>query len=75
MPATADTLRLDISGMTCGGCVRSVRTVLENLPGVTVEEVSLDGPAVVHVEGGQTTRDDVRQAVEGVGFTATVREA
>lgn len=68
---SADTLRFAVDGMTCGGCVRSVRTVLERLPGVTVEHVGLDEPAVVRVEGGATGRDDVRRAVEDAGFAVS----
>ena len=69
--STTDTLRFSVDGMTCGGCVRSVRTVLERLPGVTVEHVGLDEPAVVRVEGDATGREDVRRAVEDAGYSVS----
>lgn len=69
MSASTDrTLRFTVDGMTCDGCVRSVRAVLDGLPGVTAEHVGLGEPTVVRVEGDGTTRDDVRRAVEDAGF-------
>jgi copper chaperone len=35
-------ITIDVNGMTCGGCVRSVKQVLEAIPGVTHVEVSLE---------------------------------
>lgn len=57
-----------IKGMTCGGCVSSVKTVLEKIPGVSNVEVSLnDGQAIVQHDG---SRGDIIfcQAIEGAGF-------
>lgn len=48
--------------------MRSVETTLASLPGVTVEHVGLEEPAVIHVEGDQTSRDEIRAAVEGAGY-------
>ena len=64
-----DTLRFSVHGMTCDGCVRSVRAVLGALPGTTVEHVGLDTPAVVRVEDAQTDRQAIRHAVEAAGYT------
>ena len=61
------TLRFAIQGMTCGGCVASATRALERTPGVTVEQLTLDGPAVVRLTDG-ADRDAVRGAVEGAGF-------
>jgi len=36
------TITLNIEGMTCGGCVKSVTRILENTQGVAKAEVSLD---------------------------------
>ena len=33
---------IGIGGMTCGGCVNSVKNVLQKIPGVTSVDVSLD---------------------------------
>ena len=62
-----DTLRFGIEGMTCGGCVASVTRALDRTPGVTVEQLTLDGPAVVRLSDG-ADREAVRGAVEGAGF-------
>ena len=61
------TLRFGIEGMTCGGCVASVTRALERMPGVTVEHVGLNEPAVVRLSG-IADREIVRGAVEGAGF-------
>ena len=37
-----ETLTLNIGGMTCGGCVKSVTRILENTEGVAKAEVSLE---------------------------------
>ena len=66
---TPDTLRFGIEGMTCGGCVASATRALERTPGVTVEQLTLDGPAVVRLGEG-ADRETVRGAVEGAGFQA-----
>ena len=62
-----ETLRFGIEGMTCGGCVASATRALERTPGVTVEQLTLDGPAVVRLSDG-ADRDAVRGAVESAGF-------
>ncbi len=64
---TPDTLRFGIEGMTCGGCVASATRALERTPGVTVEQLTLDGPAVVRLSDG-ADREAVRGAVERAGF-------
>ena len=46
--AVMETVTLKINGMTCAGCVRSVKKVLEGVPGVRSAEVSLErGQATV----------------------------
>ena len=61
------TLRFGIEGMTCGGCVAAVTKALDRTPGVTVEQLTLNEPAVVRLSGG-ADREAVRGAVEGAGF-------
>ncbi|MEK7877642.1 MAG: heavy-metal-associated domain-containing protein, partial [Pseudomonadota bacterium] len=41
------TVTLNISGMTCGGCVRGVTSVLNALDGVVKADVSLDKQCAV----------------------------
>ncbi len=66
-----ETLVLKVSGMSCGGCVKSVTNVLQGLPGVTKAEVSLEkGEAKVDFEAGKVTREAMAQAVADAGFEA-----
>ena len=59
---------IHIQGMTCGGCVSSVKAVLEKVPGVSNVEVSLnDAQAIIQYDGscGDTI---LSQAVADAGF-------
>jgi copper chaperone CopZ len=60
--------QLKIRGMTCGGCVASVKRVLEALPGVKAADVSLANAAatVRHDDAVDTQR--LKTAVEEAGF-------
>jgi copper chaperone len=63
------TLTLKITGMTCGGCVRSVTGVLQALPGVESVSVSLEqGQAQVRFDPAQVTPAQLAAAVEDAGF-------
>lgn len=61
---------MQISGMTCGHCVSSVKKALEAVPGVSVETVAL-GSAVVEYDPNAVTTDTIRQAVEDEGYAVT----
>jgi copper chaperone len=60
--------QLNIKGMTCGGCVASVKRVLEAVPGVKAADVTLaNGKAAVrHEDTLDVTR--LKTAVEEAGF-------
>ncbi|MFA5914644.1 MAG: heavy-metal-associated domain-containing protein [Burkholderiales bacterium] len=63
------TVTLGISGMTCGGCVRSVTNVLKALDGVAKAEVSLEQrSAVVDYDPGKVGLDQLKRSVEEAGF-------
>ena len=60
---------LNIFGMTCGGCVRSVSSVLNALDGVVKADVSLDKKcAVVDYDAAKLNVDQLKHAVEEVGY-------
>ena len=60
---------LGISGMTCGGCVRSVTNVLSALDGVTKAEVSLEKrSAVVDYDPGKVGVEQLKRSVVEAGF-------
>jgi copper chaperone len=66
------TVTLGISGMTCGGCVRSVTNVLKALDGVAKAEVSLEkNNAVVDYDPGKVGVEQLRSSVEEAGFEVT----
>jgi copper chaperone CopZ len=60
--------QLNIKGMTCGGCVASVKRVLEAVPGVKAADVSLANAraSVRHDDTLDTRR--LKTAVEEAGF-------
>jgi copper chaperone len=66
-----DTTTIKVSGMSCGGCVKSVTNVLQALPGVAKAEVSLEqGEARIDYEAGRVSLDDMKRAVVEAGFEA-----
>lgn len=63
------TVTLEISGMTCGGCVRSVTNVLKALDGVKKADVSLEKRrAVVDFDPGKVGIDQLKRSVVEAGF-------
>jgi copper chaperone len=63
---------LKVGGMSCQGCVKNVTGILTALPGVSKADVSLErGEAAVEFEPGTVTRDQLVQAVDDAGFTAS----
>jgi len=66
------TITLGISGMTCGGCVRSVGNVLKALDGVSKAEVSLEkNNAVEDYDPGKVGVEQLKRSVEEAGFEVT----
>jgi copper chaperone len=60
-----------VNGMKCGGCVKSVTNVLQELPGVSRVEVLLEpGEARVDYDPGQVQVESMKQAVADAGFEA-----
>jgi len=67
-----NTFQLNISGMTCGGCVNSVQNVLAALPGVESVQVTLEpGLAKVVYDPSRVDPAALQQAVIDAGFGAT----
>jgi copper chaperone len=64
-----ETVTLGISGMTCGGCVRSVTNVLKAQDGVAKADVSLEkNNAVVEYDPGKVEVAQLKRSVEEAGF-------
>lgn len=56
----------DIKGMSCQHCVRTVKSALEKIDGVTSAEVTV-GHATVE-SGRALSRDEVDKALDDEGF-------
>lgn len=66
------TVTLNIDGMSCGGCVKSVTRILEGINGVGKAEVSLENKnAAVTFDPAKTNPDALIEAVEDGGFDAS----
>ena len=66
------TVTLSISGMTCGGCVRSVTNVLAALEGVAKADVSLDKQcAVVDYDPAKLGVAQLKRSIEEAGYEVT----
>jgi copper chaperone len=60
-------MTITIAGMSCSGCVNSVRNALTRLPGVQVEQVEV-GSAVVSYDPAVTTPEFIQSAIVKAGF-------
>lgn len=68
-----ETVRLDVSGMWCGGCAVATRAALKRLDGVEKVEVSLEEhSAVVTYDPSKVNRAQMLEAIREVGFEARV---
>ena len=62
-------LKLDVSGMSCGHCVRAVQAALNAVPGVKVENVEI-GTATVSFDETKVSLGDLVDAVSDAGYEA-----
>jgi copper chaperone len=66
-----ETLKIKVGGMTCGGCVASVRRVVQALPGIERVDLSLEqGEATVRYDASVASRTQITKAIETAGFDA-----
>jgi Cu+-exporting ATPase len=73
-PARHESIQLALSGLTCGGCVRTVENALNALPGVVNASINLGmGTADVEVIAGSLDSADLIKAVEAAGYGAERR--
>lgn len=60
---------IKINGMTCMGCVNSVKNVLEKIPGVSNANVSLEQQQVtIEYDASKAHTDQFRKAIKDAGF-------
>jgi len=66
-------MMINVNGMTCESCVKSVHSCISSLPGVSAVTVSLaNNMAYVTLSGHVTTAADVAATVSDIGFDASV---
>ena len=66
-------LRLKITGMTCGHCQTSVEQALARVPGVNAAVVDLrGGSAEVDYDDDTATIEELTRAVSQAGYAATL---
>jgi copper chaperone len=69
------TITLEIEGMSCGHCVRAVRTALEEVPDVTVERVDLGRASVVTAAAPpERVADQLVEALRDAGYDGRVAD-
>jgi copper ion binding protein len=65
-------LEMQVQGMTCQGCVRSVEKKLSGVQGVEYAHVNLGaGHVTVEFDDAQTNPQTLLSAVEQIGFHAS----
>ena len=69
------TISIPVQGMTCASCVAHVETALKELPGVSQVVVNLaTASATLTHDPLQVTTEELRQAVEQVGYSVPTSE-
>jgi copper chaperone len=68
----SQTIELDIKGMTCDHCVRSVTNAVKDVEGVTDAVVSLQSNSAV-IKGDAIDLQKILEAIEEEGYEAAVR--
>lgn len=64
-----DTINLNVSGMSCGGCEKSIRNALLARDGVSEVTASHQaGTVQVEFDGSKISRAELAAAIEGAGF-------
>jgi copper chaperone len=64
-----ETITLDVKGMTCGGCVNSVKRVVGAIDGVSQVDVVLDtGKVSVTFDPARAKPDQFKTAVKDAGY-------
>ena len=61
-----------VGGMSCQGCVKSVTKVLQDLPGISQAEVSLErNEASVVYDAALVSPEAMKSAIDAAGFEAS----
>ena len=64
---------LNINGMTCMGCVTSIKKVLEEIAGVSDSDISLKKKqAKIQYDPERTNINKLKEAIVGAGFEINI---
>lgn len=64
---------LNINGMTCMGCVNSIKNVVEKVSGVSGADVSLENKQVkIQYDPEKTNINQFKEAIVGTGFEINI---
>lgn len=64
---------LNINGITCMGCVNSIKSVVEKVSGVSGADVSLENKQVkIHYNPEKTNIKQFKEAIVGAGFEINI---
>ena len=64
------TRRFDVTGMSCGGCERSLTQAVSRLPGVSAVAAShVDRTATVTYDESTVTPDTITAAIRDAGYS------
>jgi copper chaperone len=64
---------LNINGMTCMGCVTSIKKVLEEIAGVSDSDISLKKEqAKIQYDPEKTNINKLKEAIVGAGFEINI---
>jgi copper chaperone len=65
-----ETISINVSGMTCMGCVNSVKRVLQALPGVNNVDIAFEqGKVDVQYDGAKIQVQKLKDAITGAGYS------
>lgn len=67
---------LTVKGMTCMGCVRSVKNVLEPAPGIAEVDVTLEnGQVAIAYDAAKARVDQFKEAIRDAGYEVVGEES
>ncbi|XP_061478343.1 copper-transporting ATPase 2 isoform X2 [Rhineura floridana] len=73
LPSESSTTVIRIHGMTCNSCAKSIESSVSRRKGVVCISVSLtEGTAIVYYSSILTNSEELRAAIEDMGFDASV---
>lgn len=62
-------ITLTVKGMTCMGCVGSVKNLLTQVPGVSGVEITLDnGQVAISYDAAQASLEQLKSAIDDGGY-------